>query len=235
MAQATRDRWERLDHEVIACAACPRLVLHRETVARVKRRAYLAETYWGRPVPSFGHPGARLWIVGLAPGAHGANRTGRMFTGDSSGDFLWGALHAHGFASQPTSRSRDDDLVLRDARITNVVKCAPPGNRPTPEEIVACRAFLLRELLLLTRLRVILALGGLAYGQLVPLFAERAAAPAPPPPRFAHGAEWTVGGRTVVASYHPSQQNTRTGRLTAEMFARVLGRVRELLDAGAKR
>lgn len=265
MVQVACDRWERLDRDVVACAACSRLVAHRETVARAKRRAYRDETYWGRPVPSFGTTDASLWIVGLAPGAHGANRTGRMFTGDSSGDFLWAALHAHGFASQPTSRSRDDGLVLRDARITNVVKCAPPGNRPTPDEITACRSHLERERALLPRLSVVLALGALAHAEVVRLLQatepglrdDRATptgspvvpgrrgagggapggrgswpgSPATPGrPRFGHGAEWTVGGCTVIASYHPSQQNTRTGRLTAEMFARVLGRVRELIE-----
>jgi uracil-DNA glycosylase family 4 len=214
-----------LQEEVVACRACPRLVAWRESVATQKRAAYRDDHYWGRPVPSFGDPDAHLLIVGLAPAAHGANRTGRMFTGDRSGDFLFAGLHRAGYASQPEARGRDDGLVLTGAYITAPVRCAPPQNKPTAEERAACRPFLDRELALLPRVRVILALGAIGY---VAVARELGLAPRP---RFGHGVEAPLGdGRTIVCSYHVSQQNTFTGRLTPAMLDAVLARARVLGD-----
>ena len=205
--------------DVAGCRACPRLVEWREKVAREKRAAYRAETYWGRPVPGFGDPEARLLIVGLAPAAHGANRTGRMFTGDRSGDFLYAALHRTGYANQPTAVSRDDGLELRDAYITAPVRCAPPQNKPTPAERDACAPFLERELALLEGVRVFLVLGGFGYQVLARALELR------PRPRFGHGVEAELAdGRAVICSYHVSQQNTFTGRLTESMLDAVLER-----------
>lgn len=212
-----------LSEEIAGCRACPRLVKWREEVARVKRRAYREWEYWGRPVPGFGDPRpGGVYVLGLAPGAHGANRTGRMFTGDGSGEFLYRALHRAGVASQPESHSRDDGLKLRGAFISNAARCAPPGNRPEPEELRRCAPFLDRELEVL-RPRVILALGAIAWGAALGAL-ERAGHRVPRPrPAFAHGGEWRPeGGPSVVGSYHVSRQNTQTGRLTAEMFERVL-------------
>lgn len=224
--------WTRLDRAVTRCRACPRLVAHRETVARVRRRQYQDETYWGRPVPGFGDRRARLLIVGLAPAAHGANRTGRMFTGDRSGDWLYAALHAAGFASQPTSTRRDDGLVLRDAYIGAIARCAPPDNKPLPEEIAACRGFLERELALLDGLRVVVCLGGIALQGFQRVWLESGRALPSPRPRFGHGTESALpGGVTLICSYHPSQQNTFTGRLTREMLQRVFDRAR--MECGA--
>ncbi len=224
-----------LESTITACRRCSRLVAWREEVARVKRRAYRGETYWGRPVPGFGDPGARVLIVGLAPGAHGANRTGRMFTGDSSGDFLYAALHRAGFATQPASRSRDDGLALTDAYITAACRCAPPDNKPTGEELAACLPFLTQEIALLPRIQVVVALGRIAfdvvlrvYGVTRPGFSEK---PGLVTPAFGHNASAPLGpGRpSLVASYHPSRQNTQTGRLTAAMFDAVWARVHSLL------
>jgi uracil-DNA glycosylase family 4 len=231
---------EEVNGEVVACRACPRLVEWREGVAREKRAAFRDETYWGRPVPAFGDPGARILIVGLAPAAHGANRTGRMFTGDRSGDWLFRALHRAGFADRPRAESRTDGLRLSGAWLTAAVHCAPPGNRPTPEERRNCQGYLERELaLLLSQLRGIVALGGFAWAQVF-----RAAAalghrvPRPRPP-FGHGAEALLidgategggGNVPVLGTYHPSQQNTFTGRLTESMFDAVWARARELAD-----
>jgi uracil-DNA glycosylase family 4 len=239
------DSMRRLESEVIACRRCPRLVTHRENVARVKRRAYAACEYWGRPVPGFGDPGARLVVVGLAPGAHGANRTGRMFTGDSSGDFLFAALHRFGFASQPASTHGADGLRLDDCRITAVARCAPPGNQPTRVELAACRPFLVRELKLLKRTEVFVALGRIAFDNLMRALAEigRVPAAARPPvtprskvrprPSFVHGAEYAIDARLrLLCSYHPSRQNTQTGRLTRAMFHAVFRRARRILDGG---
>lgn len=214
-----------LHRRIIRCTKCERLVKWRTEIARVKRRAYRDETYWGRPVPGFGDPKARLVIVGLAPGAHGANRTGRIFTGDASGDFLYAALHRAGFANQPTSRRRDDGLQLKGCFITCPVRCVPPDNKPNPEEIRACEPFLREELKLL-RPRVFLALGRLAWKATLGFLDW-------PSADFAHGAVITQPGQvaSLVASFHVSQQNTQTGRLTAAMFDQVLGRVRSLLDA----
>jgi uracil-DNA glycosylase family 4 len=222
---------EWLRQEVIVCRRCPRLVEYRERVAALKRRAYRDEVYWGRPVPGWGDPRARLLVVGLAPAAHGGNRTGRIFTGDASGNFLMAALHATGFANQPYSLHRDDGLVLRDVYITAVVRCAPPGNRPRPDEIAHCRPFLVRELELLTDVRVVLTLGQIAtQGFLAAWSVWRSRRP--PRVRFQHGGEVPLDEtRTLLMSYHPSRQNTQTGRLTLPMLRAVLERVRELLGA----
>jgi uracil-DNA glycosylase family 4 len=206
-----------LEARIVACRRCPRLVDWREEVAREKRRAYAEDEYWGRPVPGFGDPGARLLIVGLAPGAHGANRTGRMFTGDRSGDFLYAALHRCGLASQPTSTARDDGLRLTGAWITAPVRCAPPQNRPTTAERDACAPFLAAELGLLPW-RAALALGAFGWDAVV-----RHVGVDGPRPRFGHGARATLAdGRTLVGSYHVSQQNTFTGRLTPDMLDAVV-------------
>jgi uracil-DNA glycosylase family 4 len=211
-----------LAHQIVACRACPRLVAWREEVARTKRRAYREQTYWGKPVPGFGDPGARLVVVGLAPGAHGANRTGRVFTGDRSGDFLYAALHRAGFASQPTSTQKDDGLVLHDAFILLAVRCAPPDNQPSPAEIARCAPFFSREMAALARAEVVLALGAIAWNACVRL------AGVEPKPKFAHGAELVTKRWTLLGSYHVSQQNTQTGRLTAAMFDTVLLRGKHL-------
>ena len=214
-----------LAEEVSVCRACPRLVEWREEVARTKRAAFRDEEYWGRRVPGFGDPAARIVIVGLAPAAHGANRTGRMFTGDRSGDFLYAGLHRVGLASQPTSVARDDGLTLTDCYITAPVKCAPPANKPTPDERDRCRPFLDRELALLTRMRVVIALGGFGFGEAARLLGATGR------PRFAHGAEVPLpDGRTLVGCYHVSQQNTFTGRLTPSMLDDVLRRAVVLAD-----
>ncbi len=216
----------------MACRACPRLVAHREEVARVKRRQYRDEAYWGRPLPGFGDPGARLLIVGLAPAAHGGNRTGRMFTGDQSGDWLMRALYGAGFATLPTSERRDDGLRLRDAYITAAARCAPPDNRPTIDELARCRPYLIRERGLLTRVSVIIALGAIGFAAVLACERARGVVLPRPLPRFAHGAEATVGAIVVLASYHPSRQNTQTGKLTPAMLAAVFERARELVDGG---
>jgi uracil-DNA glycosylase len=222
--------WQSLEGEITACRRCPRLVAWREEVARVKRRAYRDEEYLGKPVPGFGDRGAHVLVIGLAPAAHGANRTGRMFTGDSSGDFLYAALHRAGFASQPISRRRDDGLTLHDMFISAVCRCAPPDNKPLPAEIAACRPFLEREIVLLPDLRVVVALGRLAFDAALRQFApvEDAATR----PAFGHAAVHPLaGGRWLVASYHPSRQNTQTGRLTTEMFDRAWAQVRQCLTS----
>lgn len=223
------DTWETLNRDVIACRRCPRLVAWREEVARVKRRAFRDAEYWGKPVPGFGDPHARLVIVGLAPGAHGSNRTGRMFTGDSSGDTLYAALYRAGFASQPAAISRDDGLTLRDTFITAVGRCVPPENKPTPEELANCRPFLARELALLPATGVILALGRIAFDGILLLLREQGLdVPTLP---FAHGITHPLPapGLTLAASYHPSRQNTQTGRLTMAMFDHVFEQIHSLL------
>ncbi|MFQ5747506.1 MAG: uracil-DNA glycosylase [Gemmatimonadota bacterium] len=219
--------------DVVACRRCPRLVAWREEVARTKRPAYAGEAYWGRAVPGFGDPAARILIVGLAPGAHGANRTGRMFTGDRSGDWLYGALHRAGLASRAESRARDDGLELTGAYVTAAVRCAPPANRPTAAERDACRPFLERELDALDHLRVIVALGGFAFGAVLDVLRRRGLRIPSPRPKFGHGTEVAVGGLRIVASYHPSQQNTFTGRLTEPMFDGVWRRAVELARGGS--
>lgn len=235
--------WELLEGQVIDCRACPRLVEHRERTAREKRRAYANQTYWGRPVPGFGDRAARLVIVGLAPAAHGANRTGRMFTGDRSGDWLFRALYEAGFATQASSNARDDGLAMRDAFITAANRCAPPDNKPTVSERDACRPFIERELDLIDAqgpgVGVVVALGVFAYDQVLRLLRDRGGVVPRPKPRFGHCAEVSVGATgsarfprrelTVIASYHPSQQNTFTGKLTRSMLAAVFDRARRHL------
>lgn len=220
-----------LNQEVIECRLCPRLVEYREQVAAEKRRAYKDWTYWGRPVPSFGDPAARLLILGLAPGAHGSNRTGRMFTGDRSGDFLYRALWQNGFANQPESVSKDDGLALTDAYITAPVRCAPPDNKPEREEFLRCRPFFDRELQSLPNVRVVVVLGGIALDNYLSALQGRGLIASRSAYRFAHGAEYEThqGGPVVLCSYHPSQQNTSTGRLTAGMLREIFARAREIL------
>ena len=220
-----------LNQEIVECVRCPRLVVHREEVARVRRRAYREQEYWGRPVPGFGDPAARLLIVGLAPAAHGANRTGRMFTGDRSGEFLYRALWETGFASKPESISTGDGLTLVDAYITAAARCAPPDNKLTRDEILNCRTFLSRELALFRNVRVVLALGGIALDAYLSVLQERGLIRSRAQFRFAHGGlykpheDWPL----VLASYHPSQQNTSTKRLTREMLRDVFVSARQLL------
>jgi uracil-DNA glycosylase family 4 len=219
-----------LAREIAGCRACPRLVAWREKMAAEKRAAFRHEEYWGRPVPGFGDPGARVLVAGLAPAAHGGNRTGRVFTGDRSGDWLFASLHRTGFANQPTSTSAHDGLRLRGVYVAAAVRCAPPDNRPTPAERDRCLPYLARELELLEGVRVLVALGQFAYQACAGLLGVR------PRPRFGHLAEaWAPGGRVIVCSYHPSQQNTFTGRLTEPMLDAVFRRAGELAggDAGA--
>jgi uracil-DNA glycosylase family 4 len=214
-----------LEAAVIGCRACPRLVAWRESVAVEKRAAFRDEDYWGRPVPGFGDPRARIVVVGLAPAAHGANRTGRVFTGDRSGDWLFRAMHRAGLANQPVSVAADDGLALRDAWVTATVKCAPPENRPTPAERDACAPFLARELALLDRARVLVCLGQFGYQAVCAHLGVR------PRPRFGHGVEVPApGGLVLLCSYHPSQQNTFTGRLTEPMLDAVFSRAVALAD-----
>ncbi len=223
------DKLAALHDEIIACRACPRLVAWREEVATVKRRAYRDEDYSGKPVPGFGDPAARLLLIGLAPGAHGANRTGRAFTGDGSGDFLYAALHRAGFANQPTSRTRDDGLRLRDCFITMPVRCVPPQNRPTAQELDACRPFMAREIALLPHVQVVLCLGRIAFEHYLRFLRE--AGHDTPRLAFAHGAHYSLGNDLpeLLCSYHPSLQNTNTGRLTPAMLDDVLAQARALL------
>jgi uracil-DNA glycosylase family 4 len=222
---------DELNHVLVECRRCPRLVAWREEVARVKRRAFRDWDYWGRPVPGFGDDQARLLIVGLAPAAHGGNRTGRSFTGDSSGNFLYRALYEAGFANQPLSVDRNDGLELRDAYIAAACRCAPPDNRPTPEEIETCRPYLLTELRLLHNLKGIVALGAIGFDAV--LTALRAKGHFIPRLKFGHEAYYELGDDLpwLLGSYHPSQQNTQTGRLTPEMFTAVWQKARNLLDA----
>lgn len=217
-----------LSRDVVACRRCPRLVAWREEVARTKRAAYAHETYWGRAVPGFGDAEARILIVGLAPGAHGANRTGRMFTGDRSGEWLYGALHRAGLASRAESLARDDGLELHGAFVTAAVRCAPPGNRPTARERDACRPFLERELDAIAGVRVVVALGGFAFAAVLGVLRARGMPVPSPRPKFGHGAEVAIGALHLLGSYHPSQQNTFTGRLTEEMFDGVWRRAAAL-------
>jgi uracil-DNA glycosylase family 4 len=217
-----------LRQTLIDCRLCPRLVDWREQVAREKRAAFRDQDYWGRPVPSFGDPRARLLVCGLAPAAHGGNRTGRIFTGDRSGDWLFAALHRAGFANQSTSTHRGDGLKLRDCYVTACVRCAPPDNKPTPKERDTCQRYLLEELHLLRRIRVIVCLGGFAWDGMLRALASLGMRPQRRR-RFGHGTEAIVGKYTLLGCYHPSQQNTFTGRLTERMMDAVLARARELL------
>ncbi len=213
-----------LEREVIACRRCPRLVAWREEVARVKRAAYASEEYWGRPLPGFGDPAARVLLVGLAPAAHGGNRTGRIFTGDRSGDWLFASLWRTGFANQPESLSRGDGLRLTDCYVAAAVRCAPPANKPAPSERDNCLPYLMRELELLRSVRVIVCLGSFAWDAVL-----RVLSAPRPRPRFGHGALAPVGDYELLGCYHPSQQNTFTGRLTEAMTDEVFRRARELV------
>jgi len=226
LPQAQNSPLEQLETQITSCRLCPRLVAWREEVALVKKAAYRDQDYWGKPVPGYGDPVARLVIVGLAPGAHGSNRTGRMFTGDSSGNFLFPALFRAGFASQPQSVARDDGLELTNCFITAPVRCVPPENRPTPLEIKTCSSWFSAELELLERRKVTLTLGRIGHEAFLRLLNL-----SPRDYLFAHGAEFTLpDGTTLLSSYHVSRQNTQTGRLTADMFDALLGRVRKLLE-----
>ncbi len=238
------DTLERLQEEILACTRCPRLVAYRTAVAQTKRRAYLREEYWGKPVPGFGDPAARLVVIGLAPAAHGGNRTGRLFTGDSSGDWLYRALYRAGFANQPWSRHRNDGLTLTDAYVTAACRCVPPDNRPLPEELRNCRPFLVRELALLQRAIVLVCLGKIAFEAALAAMAELSA-PLPEPvsappnrrPQFAHGAlyRWSQLPHRqhplwLLASYHPSRRNTQTRLLSEEQFDGVFQRASRLIQ-----
>jgi uracil-DNA glycosylase len=228
MSAARGRRLAALESEIVACRACPRLVAWREEVARVKRASFAEETYWGRPVPGFGDPDATVLVLGLAPAAHGGNRTGRVFTGDRSGDWLFGALHRVGMANQPESVSLDDGLELRGCWVAAAVRCAPPANKPTPAERDTCLPFAVRELELLPAARVIVCLGSFAWDAALRLLAARGDTIPRPRPKFGHGAEATIGEWTLVGCYHPSQQNTFTGKLTRPMIDGVMRRAREL-------
>src|SRR5262245_40680899 len=235
---AARSAWFALERAVVDCRLCPRLIRHATEVARIRKRAFRDEPYWGRPVPGFGDRRARILVLGLAPAAHGANRTGRMFTGDRSGDWLFGALHRAGLANQAQSIGRDDGLAPRDVYITAVCRCAPPANRPTPEEMGRCAPFLDREFELLRGLSVVVALGHIAWDGALRRAARVTRGPLPRPrPIFAHGAEVLLplgaGGAPLwlLGSYHPSQQNTQTRRLTRPMLDAVFGRARRLAES----
>ena len=225
---AAGDSLERLAADVRACRTCPRLVKWREASAAAPPRRFQGEEYWARPVPGFGDPEARLALVGLAPAAHGANRTGRMFTGDRSGDWLYAALHRAGYANQADSVRRADGLRLRDAYVTAAVRCAPPANRPTPAERDNCLPYLARELDLLLRCQTIVALGAFAWDAALRALRELEGETPRPKPKFGHGAETCVSGWRLIGCYHPSQQNTFTGRLTEPMLDQIFSRAREL-------
>jgi len=229
--------FECLEQRIIECRRCPRLVAWREKVAREKVRRYKSEEYWGRPIPAFGSPKAALIIIGLAPAAHGGNRTGRIFTGDRSGDWLYEALHRFGFANQPNSIHRGDELILSDCLVTAAVRCAPPDNKPIPGEMSNCREYLLREIELAERKRIVVALGQVAFRSFLNIWREIAGRLPGKRPEFGHGAEWNLpGGIALISSYHPSQQNTQTGKLTRPMFHDVFQRAQEILleKSGAK-
>ena len=232
MKESAEERFARLRETVITCRKCPRLVQYREEVARIKRRAFREWTYWGRPVPGFGDPHARLLIIGLAPAAHGGNRTGRAFTGDRSGDFLYARLYEAGFANQPTSVNVNDGLKLRDAYISAAVRCAPPDNKPLPEELRNCAGYLDEEFAVL-RPRAVLALGAIAFYTYLRLLVKQGRLASRVPYKFSHGAVYKLPGDLphLFASYHPSQQNTQTGRLTPAMFDAVLRRIRRILES----
>jgi uracil-DNA glycosylase family 4 len=218
------DSLARVTAEIVDCRACPRLVAWRELVAVEKRASFADQEYWGRPIPGFGDAAARVLVVGLAPAAHGGNRTGRVFTGDRSGDWLFRAMHRAGFANQPRSVSIDDGLELHGAYVAAAVRCAPPANKPTPDERDRCLPYLARELALLADLRVIVVLGQFGYDAVARLLGHRAK------PRFGHGVEWPLpDGRTLLCSFHPSQQNTFTGKLTEQMLDDIFTRARELV------
>ena len=216
---------EKLNKEIIACRKCPRLVEWREEVARVKRKAYLDHEYWGKPVPGIGDPKARVLVVGLAPGAHGSNRTGRNFTGDASGGFLYPALHRAGFANQALAESRGDGLVLKDLYITSTGRCAPPDNKPSPEELNTCQPYLEREIQIL-KPKVIVCLGRIAFDRVLKIYSARNEAW-----KFGHGAAYQLeSGEWILCSYHPSQQNTQTGKLTVKMFDDIWKKAKKLIE-----
>lgn len=219
-----------LQKEIIACRACPRLVRWREKVAREKVKRFRDETYWGKPVPSFGDPNARLLVVGLAPAAHGGNRTGRMFTGDNSGNWLYRALHKAGFANQAEATHRNDGLRLNDCYITAALRCAPPLNKPTPKEIANCTPFLLREIELLKHVRIVVGLGRIGFEAALNVYRKRGIIAFTSKPAFAHGAVHSFNDVTFIASFHPSQQNTFTGKLTEPMFDTIFTLARTHLD-----
>lgn len=228
------NKWDEHDQAILSCRRCPRLVEWREHVARVKRKAFIHEEYWGKPVPGFGDHNAKLLVVGLAPGAHGSNRTGRMFTGDSSGDFLYRALHETGFASQPYARNLEDGLELKNLFITAVCRCAPPDNKPTSEEINNCQPFMQQEIQMLSPFQGVVALGKIAFDKVVKLIL---------PPgqkrstfKFCHNGFFDLGDGLpwVLSSYHPSRQNTQTGRLTMEMFLEIWTRANSELEKSSR-
>jgi uracil-DNA glycosylase family 4 len=221
---------DQLNREVVACTRCPRLVEHCQSVAREKRRAYRDCDYWGKPVPGFGDPNARVLILGLAPGAHGSNRTGRPFTGDSSGNFMYPVLHRTGFASQAKATHVGDGLALMDAYITAAVRCAPPQNKPSPAEIANCARFLDREIAGLKQVKVVVALGRVGFDAYLNYLRRRGVVKSKKEYAFGHGARYTMpDGRILLASYHPSNQNTQTGKLTERMFSKIFQQVREQL------
>jgi uracil-DNA glycosylase family 4 len=221
-----------LNREVISCTLCPRLVEYREKIAREKRRAYLDHEYWGKPVPGFGDPNARVLILGLAPGAHGSNRTGRPFTGDASGKFMYPVLYETGFANQPTATDHNDGLTLKDLYITAAVRCAPPDNKPLPQELANCAPYLDREMEDLKRLKVVVALGKIGFDAYLNYLQRRGLVTRKRDYLFQHGASYKMAdGKTLLASYHPSNQNTQTGKLTRAMFLRIFKDAARLADA----
>jgi uracil-DNA glycosylase family 4 len=224
-----------LNREVEACTLCPRLVRYRQEVARVKRRAYLSWEYWGKPVPGFGDPHARVLVMGLAPGAHGSNRTGRPFTGDASGNFMYPVLHQTGFASQPTAIDRNDGMKLRDLYITAAVRCAPPDNKPLPQELEACSGFLDRELAGLKNVKVVVALGKIGFDAYLNYLKRQGRLASKKAYIFKHGASYRMpDGKVLLASYHPSNQNTQTGKLTREMFVEIFQEAARIADGEAE-
>lgn len=225
-----------LNRHIVECTRCPRLVEYRGDIARTKRRQFLSDTYWGRPLPGFGDPHARLYVLGLAPAAHGGNRTGRVFTGDRSGDWLYAALHRFGFASQPDSVHRDDGMRLTDCYIGATIRCAPPDNKPLPGEFAACQPFLVEEIRLLKDMRVVLALGKIAFDHYMKACRMAGFEKPRPAPKFGHGVVYALPwGVTLLGSYHPSQQNTFTGKLTTEMFDHVFAQACRVLTQQAGR
>jgi len=220
-----------LNREVVGCTRCPRLVAYREEVAREKRRAYREWEYWGKPVPGFGDPDARVLVMGLAPGAHGSNRTGRPFTGDASGKFMYPVLYETGFANQPTATDRNDGLKLKDLYITAAVRCAPPDNKPLPQELAECSIFLDRELAGLKKVKVVVALGRIGFDAYLNYLKRHDLLPSRQPYLFKHGAHYQMpDGKVLLASYHPSNQNTATGKLTREMFVKIFKQAANLAD-----
>jgi uracil-DNA glycosylase len=231
ISKRDKEHFIMLSQQIVECKRCPRLIQHCQTIAATKRRAYIDQDYWGKPVPSFGDPLASLLILGLAPGAHGANRIGRMFTGDRSGDFLYRSLHKAGFASQPQSRSIDDGLELRDAWMTAAGHCAPPGNKPSPEELRNCRPFLERELAMLKNVQVVVVLGKIAFDTYLTVLKGRGAIGRVGDFRFGHNVLYDLRP-ALLCSYHPSQQNTSTGKLTQAMLDGIFVRAAELIRSG---